>query len=197
MERAVRGFSLVETLLAAFLGSLLLGVLVMTIIPLMRSAHQTSTRAALLQGVALATERLGGDLQRAPLTGITLPDAGHPGLVSIHGVASVTDQGLAVYDNTIILYEWDATSKSLTRAEARPPSITAAPLRLGYGQIRDFLDDQRTPRRRLVAGMLKEFSLQVSDGDDRLPLRLRVLAELEPEKLELKREFTLRTGGEL
>ena len=195
-------FTLIEVMLGSALGLLLLGVIVFTLIPLMRYGSWASSRATLVQAAVLVGERLGGDLQRAPLCGISLPTPQDPGLLAVHGISAVTDTGAAVWENHLILYGWDSSQGSLLRATWAGPAgvpLTQAPLRLTTAEIRNAMAQPLLSRRSLVQGILKEFSLTPTLGTDSLPLRLHLVTQMEvpgrpPERFELTKELTLRSG---
>lgn len=198
-----RGFTLVEALLGGTVGLILTAILVLALVPLGRYTAWTTARAALLQGTTLVAERLGADLQRAPLASLSLPTLGEPGLLAVHGVASVTDTAALVWDPKVVLYHWNRDDGSLTRSVWKPTDrdATQGPYLMTSASIRAALAQPSVTRQRLVAELLKEFELSLSGGPDRLPLRLRLVGVLpvagrDDERFELSREFTLRSGGQ-
>lgn len=196
-------FTLVEVMLGSALGLLLLVVMVLTLVPLMRYGSWASGRATVVQAAMLVGERLGGDLQRAPLTGISLPTDQEPGLLAIHGVVGVTDSAAAAWDQSVILYRWDASQGSLLRVVwAGPPgaNLAGAPLRLSVNEIRNALAQPALSRRSLVQGLLTEFRLSPSLTSDSLPLILHMVTQISvpgrpAERFEVTREMALRSGA--
>lgn len=192
--RAARGaFTLVEVLLGSTLGLMLLGIFVFTLIPLLRYGSWTSSRATLVQAGVLVGDRLGGDLQKAPLTGVSL--AGQA--VAVHPVAGATDSGVAVWDKILILYDWSPSTGDLLRWEwgGSGNDMTLAPQRLALTDIRAARNGTRP--HRLVQGLLKSFSVTTTAGDLPLVIRLRLETPVSgrpPQRFDYSREVTLRCG---
>jgi hypothetical protein len=194
-----RGFTMLEAMLGSTLGLLLLTLLVLALIPLLRYSAWHSARSTLLQSATVIAERLGADLQRAPLSGIVLP--GRKGVLSIHPVAAVTDTGLAVWDTSLLLYAWSKDAGSLTRATWKPErtNMSLGPFSPPEAEMVAALA-AAPARQQLVAGVLTDFAL-TRNGTAGTPLRLRVVTELNvpargTERFELTREFALRSEGQ-
>lgn len=182
-------------MLAATLLLLLLGLVTRILIPLLQYSRWTMARSELLQAAALAARYVVGDLQRAPMEGLSLAQ---PGLFSIHGLDEVTDTGAEVWDSKLIVYQWESSGRSLHRVLA--PGDLSAPLRPDLAQMQTWLSDASLARRTLVRGLMQEFQLETS-GPHQLPLRLRMLLSQEvpgrpPQTYEHFQILHLRNGSD-
>lgn len=187
--RAARGaFTLVEVMLGSTLGLMLLGLFVFTLIPLLRYGSWTSARATLVQAAVLVGDRLGADLQRAPLAAIGLDSAS----VSIHPVVGATDSGTPVWHSRLVVYEWNGGDLRRGEVGANP---NLAPQRLTLSEVRTALAVVRP--NRLVKGILKDLRVTTSGGDLPLVIRLRLETPVPgraPERFDYTREVMLRCG---
>lgn len=170
-----RGFTFLEVCLGGTL-SLLLGLIMLwALIPVLRYSAWGYGRAEVIQASALLSARLSADLAMAPLEGITLPDAGEPGLLGIHGITGVTDTGVAVWAKSVVLYRWDAPSASISRMDWTQGVAQDVPSLLTLPQIRACFARPNGSLRRLSQGIVKEFSLSGTS----LPLKLHLLIQVQ------------------
>jgi prepilin-type N-terminal cleavage/methylation domain-containing protein len=185
-----RGFTLIEVLLAAVLGLLLLGLMVSTLVPIMKYSAWGYSRAELLQAASLVSTRLTTDLQKAPKAGIYLPDpaTAQHALLSIRGISEVTDSGLPVYDPQLICYDWEATSASLTRKLWPPgqalesqaiPLPLDRPTCLGPTDVRTVMNQVNGTEHRLASGILTKFALTPASAQITWPLHLSMTFKLQ------------------
>lgn len=190
LYRMRRAFTLVEVMLGSTLGLMLLGIFVMILIPLVRYGSWTSGRATLVQAAVLLGDRLGSDLQRATLSGVTIDS----GAIAIHPIAGATDSGTAVWDSELVLYDWDQTRGDLLRCPWSPtdPNVSVGPMRVTAADIRSAMSANQP--HRLVQGIVKDFSVTGT-----APLIIKVTMETPvpgrtPIQFQYQREVMLRCG---
>lgn len=111
-----RGATLLEVLVAAGVGLLVLGLLVTLLLGGVRIYLHGSTRSELQVGATLALGRLIADLERSTWTGVSLCHDGL-GLVPVKGVSA---DGRLLWREALILYHHQAAPGLLWRRECPP-----------------------------------------------------------------------------
>lgn len=188
-----KGFTFLEVCLGGTL-SLLLGlVMLWALIPVLRYSAWGYGRAEVVQASAKLSALLCSDLQSAPLEGITLGEE----VVGIHGIAGVTDTGMAIWADHLVLYRWEQSSGSLDRMQWTQDVRLDSPTGLDTAQIRNcFTVSRNNSLHRLSQGILKEFSLSGTS----LPLKLHLMVEVQvpggrpPERYVHEQQIYLRNG---
>ena len=217
-----RGFTLIEIMVASVLALILFGLLILTVMPLMRQSIRGYERIVLSQTALVASSRLATDLQTTTLAGMVLPppDATPPGLVlgdssrrskatgkvkqfvSLQPIDWVSDQGAKLWIQELVLYQWDPTQQSITRARWKPPTAGPSDLTLSADgptlpsatQIPILLSGSTL--QRLAHGVVAfRFALE-PDGSLPLTLEMRleqlVPGRAEPESFSMSRKFYMR-----
>jgi len=120
-----RGLSLLEIMVAAALGLLLLTYASRLLIQISRNTLRAQAQVAVQQTVTITMGRLISDVQTSTPAGLTWqPDLGpaHLRALAVQPLRDVDGDGLSVYaDKLLIIYYYDAPNQLLRRREWMPP----------------------------------------------------------------------------
>lgn len=211
MRTRARGLTLVETLVAAVLAALLLGVLVRVVSMAYRVGNEEISRAALEGEAALAASRLERDLMETSAAGITLSPA--KSRVALNPIKTVSISGQRLFQNYLVLWSQGATSyrnesgkwlirSEITSHQALSDALDSQPIRLTPEQLNALPvgGGQRvTQAFRGVTG----FSVEPPAGLEAPAVAATVLFTIELEldlartrkKVQVKRVVALRSPG--
>lgn len=178
-----RGMSLVEVMVAAFLGSLVLYVLISTLVPALKASAVGSTRVSLDQRGTLATMRLiralkstsrGGLMTESPSTGQTV--------LSIHPIEGIGPDSRQVWANSLVLYSWKEGKLQESQVPLDPPVTKATTLPFDDlvarpGQPRFVVDKVDEFSAVLTDGPRVDFRLVLQEGKDKLTIARTVFLE--------------------
>ncbi|MEW6277587.1 MAG: hypothetical protein AB1758_03110 [Candidatus Eremiobacterota bacterium] len=187
---SVRGFTLLEGLIACSVAVLLLVLVFQVVVPMGRGSLRGAQQVALQQEAATAVERLRRDLTGPP-GGVEVFGA-DPLTVSIHRVQDVGADGSQVYSSELVLYRWDSSGQKLTRETwpPGPPSLSRVPdparlFQPTSGEVDQILATT-SGRERVLATRVREFTfvpgtaaevhmlLEAPAPDNRPPERYRL-----------------------
>lgn len=194
-----RGLTLLEVIIAASLGLLLLGALFQVVIPSMKVTLGRSARAEIELSAALAIGKLVGDLESSAPAGLSLRETA-PKAVAIHPIADVKPDGGVRWEPWLIVYVLDGDrlvrkrwpeEASETVPQTRPWRVTSE--RLGV------IARARSRNARTVAIGVTDFQVGYAGLAGTQPLRLRIGLERQvrdpPEAFTLTRDLHLRQSS--
>jgi len=197
-----KGFTMLEVMVAATLGLILMGLVFSFLMPTMKASVRGATRVELQQMAVMSLHRMAGDIQNTAAAGLSL--SSNPPAVGVVRIKGVTSDGRQQWEDKMIVYtlvggriirkEWppgpSAGSPALTGSTpARVPPVL-------LGQIASTVNDTE----RVMASNVKSFSAttaappgQVSD-----PVTLKIEMEKkeahrqEPERFSLTRVVSMK-----
>jgi hypothetical protein len=113
------GIGLIEVLIAAALGLVLLGLLHQMLVPVMRANSKTTVKVNLRLEATRTLAHLAEDLQGCGGTGLSYQPATSSGrsLLAISSPTDITSSGRKVYEQRLLGYSWDPSSKEVRRAD--------------------------------------------------------------------------------
>ena len=183
--RIRRGFSLLETVLAAALLLLLLGLLFTIVLPTYKAARRGQNQSDLCQMAALALQSILTRVEEAPATGLSLWNDPAPGVsaaLSVQPLVGQSDQGHAIWDSQVHLF---VHSGQRLHAMTYPPVAggasdlpsTGRPFRWDPAQLGQLLT-ARNGTERLLASAVKDFQVSgLSPAGLRPPLEVTLRLE--------------------
>lgn len=193
-----RGFTILETLVAATLGILALSILTGTLIPMMRTSRRCMGHLQLSQLAHLTSLHLSNDLQSARPDGIQIPAWAAPatGHFCLQPVQQVTDTGKVVLADHLILYRVEVATGSLTRRLCKPPDLALdSPTAYSPLQLADFAQSLPGQSRILLHGVLSEFDLHWISGQRKELVRLKYLLKSNDSQYSFEEVIALRNGN--
>ncbi len=123
----MRGFSVLELIVTAALGLLLLSVCIQFLIPSLNVTARETARSQMQERASMVLRRLTNDLGTSSAAGITLRNAtpAEAACFTIQPVKSLATNLQNQYEEKLIVYTWDKTSKQVWRRvwPPEPPSL--------------------------------------------------------------------------
>lgn len=169
---SARAFSLLETLVGAFLLLLLLTVMFQILVPMSKGSVRGAQQSELQQSAVLALDRLTRDLEACPPAGITL---GAGDRYACHRLVDVAADGSQMLSTDLVLVWWDRTTGRLWRRvwPPEPPVLGRTPLSNQIFTPTDAELVQLTVQpARLLTANVKEFQLTLAPSQAVLHLVL-------------------------
>lgn len=129
-----RGLTLVEMLVAAGLGSILLLLFFMLLVPSMQYSGRETARAEVQQQSVLAFNAIENAIRGSASGGIAIFPKGTPGRpagLAVQPLQDVDDLGRLVWQDQFTVFFWDSTSKKLHSKTWPPkiPGLTKSPVK--------------------------------------------------------------------
>lgn len=206
---ARRGMSLVETLLAGALLTMVMGMVLSFLIPTFRNSSRGGLRVEMQQQASVAMEKMVIDLEHgAPASVSILPAPA--GTDEVSGVAvqrmdGFTSSGTQFWETQLILYYWLPKTQTLKREvwnNAMKPTLSVTlldyhPARITRQDLLDVINDGSAPEFTVARGVTK-FSVDYPPPPAQQPYRIQLTLERSPigqsanEVLALDRSITLR-----
>lgn len=175
--RAPRGLSLAEVMVAAFLGSLVLYVLVSTLIPALRASAMGTARVSLDQRGTLAASRLIRALKASNRAGLFSESADGVTLLSAHPLEGILADSKQKWAAALIVFSWrerklEERQMALTPPVAKAMTLPFAELQQAFpaGQLRFTVDKLSDFSVVLGEGPRVDFRLRFEDGKDQLEI---------------------------
>lgn len=188
-----RGQTLVEVLVAAGIGVVILLLLSKVLISIVRSSNNAVENLELSQVAQALTQRIIDDLQTAPGQSITLPGA-HP-LFSIQSLERTTATGKPIYSPNLLVYWVELDKGRLSRRICRPAALPLdRPSLLEPGQLALEFQHSSEPARIVVGGLLKDFQLWRPNPERADLLELRIELQLNSKIHRHDEVVALRNG---
>ncbi|MFN8608074.1 MAG: type II secretion system protein [Vulcanimicrobiota bacterium] len=204
-----RAMSLLETLLAGALLTMVMGLVLSFLIPTFRNSSRGGLRVEMQQQASLALEKLVIDLEHgAPASVSILPAP--LGTDEVSGVAvqrmdGFTSSGTQVWETSLVVYYWLPKTGTLKREiwnNGRQPSLSVTlldyhPARITRQDLLDIINDGSGPEFNLARGVTR-FSVDYPPPPAQQPYRIQLTLERSPmgqsanEVLALDRALTLR-----
>lgn len=204
--------SLLETLVAGTLLTVVMGMILSILIPTFRNTSRGGLRVEMQQQASIALERLVIDLEHgAPASVSVLPAP--PASSDVSGVAvqridGYSSSGAQQWEKQLVVYYWLPKTRALKREiwmNGMKPALPVTlldyhPSRITRQDLIEIINDGSSPEKTLARGVSK---FKVDYPDDlskrqpyQIELRLERVAtgKQEPEVLSLKREITLRNS---
>lgn len=201
--------SLLETLLAGALLTMVMGLVLSFLIPTFRNSSRGGLRVEMQQQASLALEKLVIDLEHgAPASVSILPAP--LGTDEVSGVAvqrmdGFTSSGTQVWETSLVVYYWLPKTGTLKREiwnNGRQPSLSVTlldyhPARITRQDLLDIINDGSGPEFNLARGVTR-FSVDYPPPPAQQPYRIQLTLERSPmgqsanEVLALDRALTLR-----
>ena len=155
----VAGLTLVEVLVAGFLASLVLYILITLLVPTVRMSALGTTRVDLDQRGAVITQRLVDALRRTTRAGVATGSQEGATLVSIHPLAGALAGSKQSWSDSLTVFSWsDETLQERKLSLESPPNKAAV---LPLAQLSEELPKSDL---RLEIRDVKEFSLTIDSG---------------------------------
>lgn len=188
-----RGFSLIEVLLAAVLGLMLLILLMRVFVPMSKGLVRGTDQSGLQQTAAVALHEISKTLTRTPPQGVTLGNGGRT--LALHPLQEVNAAGRQLFADHLVVFWYDPAGRRLIERRSQPAGITN---RIAFRPNDPLLGAMSTPDpgQKIVAAELETFQVQLTD--------LTVTVELVfsrkapdggvPERFSLRRTSLLRNG---
>lgn len=187
-----RGFSLLEVLLAAVLGLMLLILLMRVFVPMSKGLVRGTDQSALQQTAAIALDRIHRALVRTPPQAATVGNTGRA--LAVHPLASVTAAGRQVFEDKLTVFWLDPAGRRLYERQVAltgtlPPRFATRPTQPQLAAYAVPVSDQR-----VLATEVETFTVSVVGETVTVEL---VLARKAPdggvpERFELRRTYLLR-----
>ncbi|MBN9414225.1 MAG: type II secretion system protein [Candidatus Eremiobacteraeota bacterium] len=204
-----RGMSLLETLLAGTLLTMVMGLALSFLIPTFRNSSRGGLRVEMQQQASIALERLVIDLEHgAPASVSILPAP--TGTDEVSGVAvqrmeGYTSSGSQLWEMQLIFYYWLPKTGTLKREiwkNGMNPSLSVTlldyhPAHVTRQDLLAVINDGSSPESNLARGVTK-FSVDYPAPPYQQPYRIQLTLERSPigqkapEVLTLDRSITLR-----
>jgi len=204
-----RGMSLLETLLAGALLTMVMGLVLSFLIPTFRNSSRGALRVEMQQQASTTLERLVIDLEHgAPASVSILPAP--TGTNDVSGVAvqrmeGYTSSGAQVWETQLIAYYWLPKTQTLKREiwnNGKSPSLPVTlldyhPAHITRQDLIDIINDGSSPETSLARGVSK-FSVEYPTPPNQQPYRIQLTLERSPigqkapEVLTLDRSITMR-----
>lgn len=201
--------SLLETLLAGSLLTMVMGLVLSFLIPTFRNSSRGGLRVEMQQQASIAMERLVIDLEHgAPASVSILPEP--TGTDEVSGVAvqpveGYTSSGAQVWETQLVVYYWLPKTRTLKREiwnnGLKPPLpvtlLDYHPAHITRQDLIDIINDGTSPETNLARGVSK-FSVDYPAPPNQQPYRIQLTLERSPigqkvpEVLTLDRSITLR-----
>lgn len=154
-----RGMTLTEVLVAAFLGVLVLYLLVSIFIPALRLSTLGATRVDLDQRAAVMMGRVTQSLRRTTRAGVTSGTVEGTHLLSVHPLVGALSGAKQQWSASLTVYSWSGKKlqERIVPLKSPPNKATILPLAelLGEGEGRIL---------RLEIGDVQEFTAKVDSG---------------------------------
>lgn len=206
MPRAplIRGLTLVEVLVGAGLGLLVLVLVAQLFVLLSRASHGSLDRASTEQSLTLAMDRLVRDLNSTAPAGVSMNAAGSR--LAVHPIRDVDDVGTIFFEDYLVVWIFEGNRLVSYRCPpAVDPGLTfdGRPHRLDPAAL-DALPVDPSDGLRFTLEPLESFALSNPPGLDPplvgQPLNLRLEARYRNQQgaeqaMELVRDMALRTSG--
>lgn len=172
------GLTLVEVLVAIFLGSLVLYLLITLLIPALRLSSQGTTRVDLDQRGAIASNHLVAALRRTSRAGVAAADAGSVKRLSIHQLQGTLSGSRQNWSRDLTLFSWkNKVLQKRSYALSNPPSRAVAP------SLEDLMAMPEESVPRLKIEDVEEFEVTINPGP-RVDFRLVFAKNLDILRLE-------------
>lgn len=204
-----RGMSLLETLLAGALMTMVMGLVLSFLIPTFRNSSRGGLRVEMQQQASIALERLVIDLEHgAPASVSILPAP--TGTDEVSGVAvqrmeGYTSSGAQLWETQLIVYYWLPKTQTLKREiwnNGMKPSLPVTlldyhPAHITRQDLISIINDASAPESNLAQGVTK-FSVDYPAPPNQQPYRIQLtlerapIGQKAPEVLTLDRSITLR-----
>lgn len=204
-----RGMSLLETLLAGALMTMVMGLVLSFLIPTFRNSSRGGLRVEMQQQASIALERLVIDLEHgAPASVSILPAP--TGTDEVSGVAvqrmeGYTSSGAQLWETQLIVYYWLPKTQTLKREiwnNGMKPSLPVTlldyhPAHITRQDLISVINDASAPESNLAQGVTK-FSVDYPAPPNQQPYRIQLtlerapIGQKAPEVLTLDRSITLR-----
>lgn len=193
-----RAFSLLEVLVAVALTALALLLFAQILLPLARSSRTAIQRQELSQLAFLISQRVLADLQSCTPGAITLPDSptGDTQSFSVQPLVQVGVSGKPIFSDTLWLYRVDLRRGTLERKAHRPVGLRIdQPTRWTPQQLESFWQTSATDSRRLVAGVLTQWTLRCLHPQRPAQLQCRFQLTQGSQNYTFDEVVALRNGG--
>lgn len=174
-RRCAPGMTLVEVLVAAFLGSLVLYVLISTLIPALKASAMGSTRVSLDQRGTLACSRLIRALKATSRAGLLAETRDGVGLLSTHPLEGILPDSKQKWADHLVIFtgrdgQLRESSVALTPPVTRATTLPFEDLVLRPGQLVFVVDHVEEFAATLTDGPRVDFRLVVAEGKDKLSM---------------------------
>ncbi len=211
----VKGFTLLEVLIASALSLLLVGLFLGILVPALRATGRNSVRIALQQSALLALNRVSKEIQASCVSGIgILP--GDPMVLSVHRIADVVNTSPAsrAFDSQLIVYLYRPATRQIRRRLWPEPGLGETTLdgllepptanRALRPEARSLLYFAQNPgpRETVLVGQVRQFSVTsksvAPEVTPPLVLSLELEGEIpgsrEPYRFELSQSLSPRNS---
>ena len=204
-----RGMSLLETLLAGTLLTMVMGLVLSFLIPTFRNSSRGGLRVEMQQQASIALERLVIDLEHGAPASVSLLPA-PTGTEEVSGVAvqrmeGYTSSGSQLWETQLIFYYWLPKTGTLKREiwkNGMNPSLSVTlldyhPAHVTRQDLLDVINNGSAPESTMARGVTK-FSVDYPLPPYQQPYRIQLTLERSPmgqkapEVLTLDRSITLR-----
>lgn len=204
-----RGMSLLETLLAGTLLTMVMGLVLSFLVPTFRNSSRGGLRVEMQQQASISMERLVIDLEHgAPASVSILPAPAGSNEVSgvaVQRMEGYTSSGSQLWETQLIVYYWLPKTQTLKREiwnNGMKPALPVTlldyhPARITRQDLIDIINDGSAPESTLARGVTK-FSVEYPAPPLQQPYRIQLtldrspLGQQVPETLTLDRSITLR-----
>lgn len=197
LGRRRRGFTLVEMLTAFTLLLLLFTMMFKFLIPAMKKSSSTSIKTERQQRATLSLRKMVAEMERTTTAGISVLDS--PPTVAIHPITDVTQNSRRVYEDHVVIYQYDAANKQILRGEWQKGALpsTLVPKRLNQADLAAATSSLKGPALAVAKDVTNlEFLHQGTGGYLKLPLQVKMELEQKENdgtsRFELVRNVSLR-----
>jgi type II secretory pathway pseudopilin PulG len=188
-----RAFSLLEVLVAGFLGLMALLVLTQVLIQVMRSSGKAVEMLELSQVAQSISQRISEDLQTAPAAAIALQSS--QGTFSIQPLDRTTATGKPIYSSEIRIYLFDLKQGKLQRKLCPVSSLPLEhPTQFSPAQLSQHFQASTRPARYLANGLIKEFNLERLSAERSDMIKLQFSLGLHSRHYSHQEVIALRNG---
>lgn len=206
----MRAFTLLEVVVGAALGIMVLTLLVQLLVPSLRLSARAGLQTELQEACYLALHQLSEDLVTTVPAGLAYVNnttAGGPTVIGLQPVADADDQARLVFAPELLSYSWSPAEGRLRRHRWKPlPAVVGtlngnSPTRLTSTQLLQLpsVTSQAFEGRTMAVGV-SQFSLALPVGPPNIGCPLTVRLELQRQaasdrvdRFELIRTVMLRT----
>ena len=191
LKRRPAGLSLLEVMVAMFVSSILLIVLVRLFTVSVRTGTEELSRSSTEAALLFALRALENDLQNSSPAGISLVTDGSQ--LVVHPMDDVLSTGQVVYDNRLFLWYFDRPDQMLQRMELRdwfPEPFDLRPRRFVESEVPGLISPEKLSRK--VTGVT-DFRVENPEDVDLpsigTPITISLTAEIK--EASARREVTL------
>ena len=189
-----RGFLLIETLVTLMVVSIVLGLGLRFLVPMLHIQTRTSERVEMQQRAERLMETIRRDLACTTPEALSYAEFESERILAVHRPSDVQADGRGVWSSELVLYRWDATTHTLSRSiwtdQEGAVLKTSGPNRLSPQQVQALF---AVSAPSMIIPWVESLEVEWEDSTPGFPINLRtVLSSPRGEQRTFERTFTGR-----